>query len=139
MAGILKISEGSNLAVHALAFMGSSKEQKSVSVGIIAENLGVSRDHLGKVLQRLSRLGMVNSRRGPRGGFVLARAPNELTLLEIVEAIDGPLTATSCMLGTPVCGGGDCVLGNMMRNVYEQVIDVLAKTRLSDLPSFQVD
>ncbi len=139
MAGVLKVSEGSNLAIHAMAYLSSAKNGESTNVGQIARILGVSKDHLGKVLQRLSRLGMVNSRRGPKGGFQLVKKASEITLLEIVESIDGPLKADDCLLGTHVCGSNQCVIGGLMNSIYNQVYQFLSTTPLTALPPINPD
>jgi Rrf2 family protein len=134
MQGALKISEGSNLAIHALSYLAAVPRGRVTSVARMAEVLNVSRDHLGKVMQRLTRVGLVTSRRGPRGGFALAKKPKEVTLLQIVEAIDGPMAAPGCLLGKPVCEPGNCTLNSLAAKIHKQVLKVLTRTRLSDLP-----
>ena len=134
MAAILKISEGSNLAIHAMAYLAAIGSSQSATAQQIAEQLTVSKDHLGKVLQQLARLGLVESRRGPKGGFSIGRLPEEIMLLEIVEAIDGKLTPSECLFGKPICGGKRCVVGGMVKTVHEQVKQFLEETKLSELP-----
>ncbi len=133
MASILRLSEGANLAVHAMAYIASQPAGEPVTAVQIASDLGFSRDHLNKVLQRLARNGLVISRRGPHGGFVLGRNAEEVMLLEIVQAIDGPLSAGECLLGRSICGSR-CALGGLTRLVFEQVKKVLAETPLTALP-----
>lgn len=135
MDNVLKISEGSNLAIHALSYLQAIGGDSPTTVARMAEDLHVSRDHLGKVMQRLVRQALVSSRRGPKGGFTLHCDPETVTLLDIVELIDGPMNAPSCLLGKPVCQGGACVMSGLAHKVHAQVIDVLKSTRLSDLPS----
>ena len=135
MEGALKISEGSNLAIHALAYLASVEPGLPTTVTRIAEDLHVSKDHLGKVMQRLVRQGMVSSRRGPKGGFTMAQDPEQITLLEIVETIDGRMVSPTCLLGKPVCQGGTCVMSGLAAKVHDQVMTVLKETRLSHLPS----
>jgi len=135
LAGIIRISEGSNLAIHALAYLAYRGPDKALPVIRIAEILQVSKDHLGKVMQRLSRQGFVTSRRGPRGGFTIARAPSEVTLLEIIEAVDGPLSAGKCLLGRPICHHKTCAVSDLMQRIYEDVHRELSQSRLSDLVS----
>ena len=134
MDGALKISEGSNLAIHALAYLVSVDQGIPTTVTRMAEDLRVSRDHLGKVMQRLVRQGMVNSRRGPKGGFTMAQDPGEITLLQVVETIDGPMASPSCLLGKHVCQGGSCVMSGLAAKVHGQVMKVLKETYVSELP-----
>lgn len=134
MASILRLSEGANLAVHAMAYIAAAGNPAApVSAVQIASELHFSRDHLNKVLQRLVRSSLVISRRGPHGGFVLGRAAAEIMLLEIVQAIDGPLSAGECLLGRSICGTR-CALGGLTRLVFDQVRKVLEETPLSALP-----
>lgn len=134
MQSVLKISEGANLAIHAMAYLAALEPGQSASVARMAADLKVSKDHLGKVMQRLTPLGLVSSRRGPKGGFTLAASPEEVTLLQIVEAIEGPLRAPGCLLGQPVCRPGTCSLNHLARKIHDQVVEVLSQTRLAELP-----
>ncbi len=133
MSTVLRISEAANLGLHAMVYLAGVEEARMVPVSVIADALGVSRDHLGKVLQRLNRLGLATSHKGPGGGFALQTWQRETSLLEIVEAIDGPLGRTSCMLSTRACSNGSCLMGGLLDNLYQQVHDYLAEKKLSTL------
>jgi len=131
MANVLKVSEAASLALHAMVLLAARDEV--VSTGEIASTLRVSVAHLSKVLQRLARVGLVRSIRGPKGGFILGKASEEITLLDVYEAIEGPLVPSNCLLNTPVCSGERCILGGLLETVNEQVREYLAGTRLSEL------
>jgi Rrf2 family protein len=133
--GVLKISEGANLAIHALAFLAGLPDGELASTDRMARSLHVSKDHLGKVMQRLTRNGLVHSRRGPGGGFSLVRPPSEVTLLEVVQIIEGPIVAPPCLLGRSVCEPGTCMLSSLSMRVHAQVVEMLSKTTLAQLPS----
>ena len=81
MDTILRISDAANLAIHAMAHIARSKGNVNHSVGEIAGEQGVSVAHLSKVMQRLVKVGLLTSRRGPGGGFVLGRAADKISLL----------------------------------------------------------
>ena len=133
MAGLLRVSEAFALAFHAMAYMVASGEERPVAAAELARLFGVSEAHLAKVLQRLARLGLLSSKRGPKGGFVLAREPEQVTLLDIHEAVDGPLDSSTCLLNEHLCKPGTCVMEKLLRSVYNEVRQHLAGTRLSDL------
>lgn len=99
----------------------------------IAAALGASAHHLAKVMQRLAKVGLVSSVRGPRGGFSLGKPADEVTLLEIYEVVEGPLATCGCLLQTPVCDGTDCVLGDVVQTIHAQLRDYLSKTTLAKL------
>lgn len=69
----------------------------------IADSLDIPYHFLGKVLQTLARHGIIVSQKGNKGGFLLARGPAGITLMEIVEAIDGTAFLDQCMIGFPAC------------------------------------
>lgn len=132
MDNVLKISEAASIALHAIVYLADNKDHK-LSNHEIASALKVSEAHLSKVLQRLSKAGMVESNRGPKGGFVLAKDPAEITLLQVYEAIEGPLPNSYCLLGSPICGGENCILGNLIKNLNREVREYMEKTRVADV------
>ena len=138
MEGTLRISDAASIAMHAMAFIASRTVQGPMSVADLASRLGVSEAHLGKVLQRLVRHGYLASRRGPSGGYEPARDLGDLTLLEVYEAVDGPLRRGECLLGRRACAGGSCILGDLVGTVNEMVRAQLARTRIGDL-EFETD
>ncbi len=133
MAGLLRISEAYVLAFHAMAHMVNSPAAHPISATELAETFHVSEAHLAKVLQRLARLGLLSSRRGPKGGFTLSCDPTQVTLLDIHTAVDGPLDESTCLLGEHVCQPGTCVMEHLLCEVQGMVRDQLANTKLSDL------
>lgn len=133
MDTILRISDAANLAIHAMAHIARSKDKANHSVGEIATDQGVSEAHLSKVMQRLVKVGLLTSRRGPGGGFLLGRAPETISLLEILEAMDGPMSDNKCMLGRKKCLYGGCALGALLTHVNHQVRVFMASRNLTDL------
>jgi len=101
-----------------------------------AGRLGVSEAHLSKVLQRLTRAGLLTSTRGPKGGFVLCRDPESVSLLEVFEvfeAIEGPVEPAACLFGIPLCDGASCVLGKVIVDVNNTLFKYLAEKTLADI------
>lgn len=151
MRSVVRVSEAANLAVHAMAWMavhgavvasgeagnegGSASGGRvgrggSFSAAELGEALGVSASHLAKVLQGLAHKGLVRSVRGAKGGFSLAKAPEQTTLLEIVVAVDGAFEPAGCLLGNPICEPGKCKLGPLHVQVAEIVIRELGSITL---------
>jgi Rrf2 family protein len=133
MSNLFRVSEAASLALHAMLFISACPDH-SVTTRDMASAMQASEAHLAKVLQRLARVGLVRSTRGPKGGFVLGKSPDSILLLDIYEAIEGPLVATTCLLGRPICGGRDrCMLGGLLESIDKQARQHFAGTRLSDL------
>jgi Rrf2 family protein len=133
MPNVLKISEAASIAMHTVLMLASHGGEV-LSNSHIASQLKVSENHLAKVLQRLVKVGMVSSVRGPKGGFSLSKDIGDITLLDVYEAIDGPLEMDNCLLKRPICGGGkNCVLGSLLSSVNRDVRKQLSGTKLSEL------
>ena len=128
---ILRISEAASLGLHAAGLLGWRVGQR-LSTGEIARILGGSEAHLSKVMQRLHRAGIVDSTRGPGGGFRLARPAGRITMLEVYEAVEGPLGEAGCLLGRSLCGG-NCMLGDLLQDVHRRFSRRLAETTLAEL------
>jgi len=120
MATILKISEATTLALHAMIYIAANPE-RPISTAKIAKRFNVSAAHLSKVMQRLTHVGLLKSLRGPNGGFVLMKPAEEITLLEIYEIIEGPVPTSTCLLETPACSGEICVISKLLKNVQKEV------------------
>jgi Rrf2 family protein len=92
----MKLSEGVEQAIHCVAFLAGLSEDGVLSAAALAELHGVSTSYLLKHLQALSGAGIVVPTPGPRGGYRLARAPRDISLLDIVLAVEGPAPAFRC-------------------------------------------
>jgi len=133
MNGVLKISEATSLAIHAILIL-ASKQGELLSAHDIAETMRVSEAHLAKVLQGLVRAGFLKSMRGPTGGFLFLDSAKEKTLLDVYQATEGPLSEQTCLLPYPICGGGEhCVLGALLHKVNREVREYLSNTKLAAL------
>ncbi len=129
---LLRISDAATLAIHALALLGDAEEP--VQVSRIAEPMRASTAHLGKVLQRLAKLGLVKSVRGPRGGFTLTRTAAETNLLDVLVAVDGPITEEGCLLGRPACSHPEgCPVRSLNHQVRDLVVEKLSGLTLADI------
>lgn len=130
MNPVLRVSDAASLAMHAMVMLARDPEEAR-SVPQLAAALAASADHLAKILQRLARAGLVRSGRGRNGGYVLARAPAEVRMLDVIEGLEGPLGAAGCVFGKPLCRG-DCLFSDLVDSVTRQVRDRLAATTLAD-------
>lgn len=132
MSTVLRISDAASLGLHTMALL-AARPGEVLATRAMAAELDVSEAHLSKVLQRLTRAGLVRSVRGARGGFELARDATTVSLREAYEAIDGPLRPAACLLGRPACNGTGCVLGTLLGDLNEQVSRHFDTRRLSDM------
>lgn len=132
METVLKLSEAATLGLHALSYL-KNKKSGLASAKEMAKQFKVSVNHLAKVCRRLVQAGLASSVRGPLGGIRLAKPPNEVLLMQIYEAIDGPLPLNTCFLGKKSCTFGNCMFGNMVSKIKQLVADYFSHTSLADL------
>lgn len=130
MGNIIALTEAASIGLHSMVLIARSNEM--LNVNRIAEFIGSSRHHVAKVMQRLSKEGFVTSNRGPTGGFKLKKLPHEITLLDIYEAIEGPLVVQTCPMNHDHCPFGQCLMGDLSPNVSKQIRDYLAEHTLKD-------
>jgi len=98
------LSKTARYAIRAAAYIGyKGSNNKVVSFKDIAEDLDIPPAFLKKILQDLSKHNLLDSYKGPNGGFKLARKPKDISLMDIVAVIDGPASYSSCLLGRRNC------------------------------------
>jgi len=131
MSSMLRISEATALALHAVVYLAASESRRTTQA--IADRLGASSAHLSKVLQRLASVGIVSGTRGPRGGFVLASNPEELRLLEVFEAVEGPFSPSNCLFPSPVCDRTTCIMGGLLARLNGEILKYLETTSIAEL------
>lgn len=133
MDSILKISEGANLAIHAITMLAATEGLEQLKISDLSSKLGASATHLGKVMNRLARARYVVSKRGPGGGFVLGPRARGATMLDIFELMDGPISEGVCLLGISDCPVGTCVLGGAIENLNSYVRQTLANIKIEGI------
>ncbi len=102
----------------------------------LVEGTDLPRDFLAKVFQKLVKSGVLRSAKGRGGGFTLARAPHEITLMQISEAIDGPMTFDRCVVGLERCNDDmPCPQHDLYKPVRQRLKDYLNTTTVADLAS----
>jgi len=127
------LSQTTGYTVHALACLHAGSGQPR-TIHDIADCTGIHKPYLAKILNQLSQRGLVSTKRGYRGGIALSRPPEKITLLEIVEAVEGPKWLGPCLLGLDDCAARRvCPTHNVWASVQRQIIDVLRRTTLADV------
>jgi Rrf2 family protein len=132
----VKVSTRGDYASRALLSLSLHHGQGPTSVRDIAERTGLPQPYLEQILLALKGAGLVRSKRGVGGGYVLAREPEEITLAQIIAAVDGPIRAGD--FGEPHTDGacdheGQCVLLAIWADVGGRMKQLLEAYTLSDL------
>ena len=131
----MKLTRASSYAVHALVFMATQKENRPVASRTIAKARGVPERFLLKVLKPLVSARVLHSIKGPNGGYCLAKSPSEISLLDVVEAVDGPFGKQSSFAREEADGGLNRRLDGICDQAAEQVRKQFQKIRISYLAS----
>ncbi|TFH11111.1 MAG: Rrf2 family transcriptional regulator [Candidatus Atribacteria bacterium] len=129
MANLLKLSEATALALHTMVDLAAHGD--SMSAAPMAERLCASEAHVFKVLQQLVRAGLLRSKRGPGGGYRLAKAADEITLMDVYEVFEGPMRSDGCLFDHALCSRLDCVLGGLVEDVRSRVVNHFTQTTLA--------
>ena len=96
----------------------------------ICEERDLSKQYLVKIFSSLAHAGLVTPVRGKRGGYLLARDPAEINLLELIEAVEGPIAVNFCQHIPPRCDRSQCALRSMWSDIQGFICDKLGKTTL---------
>lgn len=135
MAGLFQFSEAVSLALHGLKIMARNPDSIYTAKDL-ARNLKASEAHLTKVFRRLVKNGLVTSHRGPHGGFMLRKKPDEITLLEIFTAIEGDICRLDeCPLIKNDCPFGDCIFSGLLCRFQHEFRDFISCKTLEDFVS----
>ena len=115
MSRIFALSEAASIAIHSMVLI--SRSEGGINAVKIAEFTCFSKNHIAKVLQRLVKSDLLKSVRGPAGGFTLKKDPESLSLLDIYQAIEGPLELNDCPLANEICNFDRCLMGNVINKL----------------------
>lgn len=101
----MRMSTRGRFGLRALLHLAENDNGAPVSVSALAREMAVSADYLMQLFVKLRRAGLIKSIRGPRGGFVLSRAPAKVTVGDIVRAVEGPIGVAPCVAPESCYGG----------------------------------
>ena len=126
------VTRESDYAIRALALLGANGGY--VRAAKIAKEQDVPFDFLQKILRKLKIAGFVAVKRGPGGGFALARSPVDIRLLDVLDELQGPLVVSQCLLGDFKCRFKNvCSVRNKLVAVQDSIRENLAGITLSEL------
>jgi Rrf2 family protein len=131
---MFKLSTKGRYGLRAMIELAGSPENEPVLMGKIAERQGFSRKYLHALLTSLKEAGLVQSIRGSRGGYLLARSADEIRISDVVEALEGPLAIVDCLNRDDICSRtDDCLARGMWKELNTVMAGVLTNTTLADL------
>ena len=132
----MKLSTKGRYAVMAMADLAHHSNGRPVALAEVAMRQEISLSYLEQLFGRLRRGGLVNSVRGPGGGYVLARNPDQMRIADIILAVDEPIKATRCSPGSPNgCHShrGRCLTHDLWEELGNQIYQYLSSVTLADV------
>src|SRR5688500_9045188 len=131
---MLRLSKKADYALMAMKHLAVRPEGASASAREIAEQYDIPVELLAKVLQRLARRGLLASLQGTRGGYKLTRPTPMISVADIIEAIDGPLTVTACSTEAENCGQyAKCNIRDPLWKIKDRIVAALATCSLEEV------
>jgi len=127
-------SKGCEYALRALTYAASQKDNKRFQAKDVCEKADIPESFTRKVFQALTQGGFLQAVRGPGGGYELSRPAKDITLLDVIEAVEGQDTFKHCVLGFPTCGESHpCPLHETWAGAKTQLLAQLKHRTLQDL------
>ncbi|HAC80781.1 MAG: Rrf2 family transcriptional regulator [Candidatus Binatia bacterium] len=131
---LMQVSRRVDYALRAAIHLARQEPEQPASVSEISEVEGIPKKFLEKILQDLIQDGVVVSRRGARGGYLLARSPDEVSFQEVMEAVEGPLALNVCIGENDQCSmSSSCGMRRIWAEGQRRLDDLFSATKLADL------
>jgi len=126
--------------LQAALYLSAHTDRGTIASDEIAKELHIPKEFVSKILQSLTKFGLIASKKGKSGGFFLAKNPSEIKLINIVEAIDGLDIFDNCVLGFPQCDPDHpCPVHHRWGNLRTEAYEMLSEETLDQLTESTLD
>lgn len=130
----MQLTLAGEYAVRTMIHLASQPPGEHIPISNISQLWDIPEDFLRKIVAQLGHAGLVKSRRGKTGGICIAGDPEQLTLLDVIEAVEGPIFLNKCLVGPLYCSRSVwCEVHLLWNEAQEKVKEVLRSRSLSDL------
>ena len=131
---MLRLSKKADYALMAMKHLALRGDRGSSSAREIAVQYDIPIELMAKVLQRLVQHGLLASHQGTRGGYQLSRLPRQITVADVIQAIDGPVTVTACSSDDENCDQfAKCNVRDPLWRVRERILTALGECTVEEL------
>ncbi len=128
------VRRNTDYALRAMAHLAKSNSTESISTRVIAERQDISYQLACKLMQKMNEAGLVSSFMGPKGGFILSKDPSKIDLLEIIQAVQGPVSVNKCLAEEDECPRKDiCPRTGKLQEMQDYIVKFLSDITLGDL------
>ena len=130
----MQITRQADYALRAVKYLARLAPGEKASTSAIAAEQRIPPSFLAKIISQLSIAGLIHTVRGARGGVFLSRSAADISILDVVEAIDGPITMNECTTNPGTCSfSSDCVLHDLWCSIRSELTTKLKKTTFSKI------
>ena len=131
---MLRLSKKADYALMAMKHLAMKSDAATISARDIAEEYDIPLELMAKVLQRLVRRGLLTSQQGTRGGYTLSKPSVAISVADIIQAIDGPLTVTACSTGDEQCGRyAKCNVRDPLWRIKDRIVGRCRRCSLAEI------
>jgi len=128
----MQITRQADYAIRAVLYISKLPGNERAATSQIAKEQKIPPSFLAKIISQLSIAGLLQTSRGARGGVTLAKNPQDISLLDVVEAIDGPIALNECVHDDSACNlNDDCPMRPIWCEVQEELVNKLQKTNFA--------
>ncbi len=132
----MQITRQADYAIRAVRYLAKQGPNQRAATSTVAQEMKIPPSFLAKIISQLSIAGLLHTSRGARGGVTLARDAKEISLLDVVEAIDGPILLNECVGDPASCVfSDDCLVHPIWLEVQESLVKRLRETKFDQLYS----
>jgi Rrf2 family protein len=130
----MKLTRGGEYGIRGVLYLAQQDNGKVNMLSAIAKAQDVPPRFLAKIFQALAKAGIVKSHRGAKGGFSLARSADEITMRDVIEAIEGPIYLNVCLMGPGECNRDKiCPMHKVWEEAQEKMMGVLSRANFAEL------
>jgi len=131
---MLRFTKRADYGLMAVHYVAAHAEEGAVSAKRIADEFNIPHELLAKILQRLAKKKLIASHNGPKGGYLLAQAPDAITVGQVVRALEGPIKIVSCMTEKDDCPQfARCNLRGPVQKIQASISSLLDTMTLAEL------
>jgi Rrf2 family protein len=131
---MLRFTKRADYGLMAIHYIAIHQDTGAVSAKRIAEEFNIPSELMAKILQRLARHGLIVSQNGPKGGYVLGHRPTQVTVGEVIRALEGPISIVSCLEHPTDCPQlSNCNLRGPVQKIQAAISQMLDTMSLAEL------
>ena len=130
----MELTRAADYALRGVLYLSMQPRDSLSIISEIAEKMDIPEGFLARIFQILAKSGIIRSHRGKRGGFSLARPPAEITMKDVIEALEGPIFLNRCLSNFNECEREElCLLHDVWARIQKQLLDSLEGANFADL------